>query len=116
MEKSDSRRTGPPAPCVCCGKVGPIMARGLREKCWWRMRRSSELENFPLTRSQAEYTLEKGFYLDRAEQYRQLTTGVGALGRNAACRVLGISTRTGYRYEAMFRASGQEQAESGGKE
>ena len=115
MDSRDKRRTGPPAPCACCGEVGQIMARGLKESCYSRLMRyggDEAKKKYPPTRPSAKYTLEKGRIIDRAEQYRELTTGTGALGRNEACRVLGVSVRTGYRYEAWIQGQMKEE-ESG---
>ena len=107
LDKRDKRRTGPPAPCKCCGVVGLIMARGLKESCYSHWLRYGDISRFPPTRKPGEYELEQGAALDRVEQYRRLTTGPGALSRNRACNVMGISARTAYRYEAWLRAQTQ---------
>lgn len=106
MDRANKRRTGPPASCVCCGKLGPIMARGLREKCYWRWRRVGKLHTFEPSRRSGVYRLETRAALNRAERYREMTSGPGRLSRNRACIVLGISTRTAYRYEAWIREQG----------
>lgn len=105
----DKRRTGPPAPCKCCGAVGQIMARGLKESCYYRVMRHGDVSRFPPTRPSGEYELSQGAAVSRAEKYRELTTGPGSLSRNRACIVLGISTRTAYRYEAWFRAQSDKE-------
>jgi len=104
LDKRDKRRTGPAAPCACCGKVGKIMARGLRESCYSHWNRYGDISRYPPSRKPGTYTLEQGAALSRAEQYRRLTEGPSKLSRKRACRVLGITERTGYRYEALFRA------------
>lgn len=104
----NKRRTGPPAPCKCCGVVGLIMARGLKESCYSHWLRYGDISRFPPTRKPGEYELEQGAALSRYERYMKLTTGPGALSRNRACIVLGISTRTAYRYEALARVRARE--------
>lgn len=102
---ADKSRFGPPAPCVCCGVKGPITARGLRQVCYDRYRRQgvSSLERWPKVGRRATYSLEFKSAKARAEQYRDMTTGPGAISRKRACMILGISERTAYRYEAWFR-------------
>ena len=108
-----ARKFGPPTPCVCCGVVGRIVARGLREACYSMWRRRDRLHAFPrLRHGSASYSLEKAGVVRRAEAYRLLTTGPGRLNRTRACIVLGINVRTAYRYEAWIRE--QEASESGG--
>lgn len=112
MDSRDSRRTGPPAPCKCCGEVGLIMARGLQEKCYTRVMRyggEEARDKFPPMRKAASYDLESEAAIKRALAYWELRSGAGALGRNRACSVLGISTRTAHRYEAWIRAQQEEE-------
>lgn len=96
-------RVGPPAPCVCCGKWGGIMARGLRSLCYYRWRRIGGLGQWPKLRKRAVYELEREFAMDRAREYEAMRLGPGSLSRKRACIVLSISERTAYRYEAWLR-------------
>lgn len=96
-------RTGPEAPCVCCGEWGPIMARGLHEVCYRRWRGRGQLRRWPLIRRHGTYRLERGFAIARAMEYADLRQGTGALSRKRACIVLNITERTAYRYEAWLR-------------
>ena len=107
MDKSDKRRTGPPAPCKRCGEVKCIMARKLCEACYASVMRygGSSKDRFPPSRPVGKYSLDENSRVarGRALAYWKLTSGTGALGRNAACKLLGITTRTAYRYEAWIR-------------
>lgn len=85
------------------------MARGLQEKCYYRVMRYGDPDRFPPTRKAAEYTLESEVAIKRALEYWELRSGPGALGRNRACTLLGISTRTAHRYEAWIRAQQEEE-------
>lgn len=104
-------RVGPPAPCVCCGTWGEIMGRGLRTKCYyrWVKKGPSALRRWPLLRKQAVYELEREFAMDRAREYEAMRLGPGSLSRKRACIVLGVSERTGYRYEAWLRLMAEAQ-------
>jgi hypothetical protein len=105
-------RVGPPAPCVCCGVWGGIMARGLRSTCYYRYvkrRGSGQLERWPKLRKRAVYELEREFAMDRAREYEAMRQGPGSLSRKRACTVLSISERTAYRYEAWLRLMAEAQ-------
>lgn len=105
-----TKRHGPQRACVCCGEVGYIEARGLLVKCYSRFKRVGGLERWPPTgrNNPACVVLSRGFAVARAEKYRELTTGPGALSRKRACIVLSITERTGYRYEAWARGQAAE--------
>lgn len=81
------------------------MARRLCEICYSRWHKRGQLDKWPTMsqRGVATYSLEKAVPIERARTYRDLTTGPGALNRKRACRVLGITVRTAYRYEAWLR-------------
>lgn len=102
-------RVGPPAPCVCCGVWGGIMARGLRSTCYFRWRNRGKLARWPLLRKRAVYELEREFAMDRAREYEAMRFGPGALSRKRACTVLSITERTAYRYEAWLRLMAEAQ-------
>lgn len=110
MKKADpeilTKRHGPPRPCVCCGEIGYVEARGLIVKCYSRCKRFGTRERWPITsrRNQACVVLSREFAVSRAELYRELTTGPGAISRKRACIVLNITERTAYRYQAWMRA------------
>ena len=79
------------------------MARGLRSTCYFRWRNWHKLDRWPLLRKRAVYELEREFAMDRAREYEAMRLGPGSLSRKRACIVLGVSERTGYRYEAWLR-------------
>lgn len=109
LDKADKRKFGLPAPCVCCGKVGFIMARGLREACYSMWNRRGKLDRFPLTRKPGRYNLKEDYAVERAKAYGELTAGPKGLSRNRACIVLGINVRTAYRYEAWLRTQSESE-------
>jgi hypothetical protein len=102
-------KVGPPAPCVCCGVWGGIMARGLRSTCYFRWRNKGQLARWPLLRKRAVYYLEREFAMDRAREYEAMRLGPGSLSRKRACIVLNITERTAYRYEAWLRLMSEAQ-------
>lgn len=105
------KRHGPQRPCVCCGEIGYIEARGLLVKCYSRFKRIGGLHRWPTVRrrNSACVVLSRAFAVARAEKYQELTTGPGALSRKRACIVLDITERTAYRYEAWLRLMSEAQ-------
>jgi hypothetical protein len=78
--------------CASCEQAGTNHGRGLCHSCYARHQHDGTLAQFP------------SFKAARAEDYAWLRTQCGTTISEAAHRV-GVSTRTGWRYERALRAT-----------
>lgn len=80
------------AECARCGRVRPLLGRGLCNPCRWMSRRNGTILDYGYVKA------------DRVADYARLR-GLGYELEDAAVRV-GVSKRTAERYEAQLRDAG----------
>ncbi len=83
----------PVAECASCEQARPILGRGLCNACRWRHRDDGTIAEFGYVKA------------DRVADYARFR--LGGLGLAQAAARVGVSKRTGERYEAELAASGE---------
>ena len=111
-----ARRKRRRAACVCCGKTGDHIARGLIDGCYRRHRDNGTLDQFPLLggplRDSTPWTPQTPRATERLAEYRSLI-GKGITDVEAIASTLGVSVRQVERLARAHRTSREHAADSG---